>query len=146
MYYSNINWQEKKLEKEFDSQAEMNSYMQDNDVTFPRLFQPLSLGGFWAFDSWFNSSFDRKLISMWYEPQPWLALWSDEPFNELQRKKAQLEEEERTKKKKKTFLKKKLEDWKELKKFFTDKHDDDSVKKAEEGIKECEKQLKECDC
>ena len=144
MYYSNINWQEKKLEKEFDSQDDMNTYMKENDASFPRFFQPTSLGNFWAFDSWFDSFFDRKLTSMWYSPQAWMALWHSDSFSELQRRKAQLEQEEREKEKKKSFLEKRLDEWKELKKFFAGKNDTESVKKAEDWIKECEEQLKSC--
>lgn len=145
MYYSNINGQEKRLEKEFDSQDDMNKYMQENDVQFPRLMQWFGMPSMWWFPSWFDDFFDQKLYSMGFTPTG-TALSYDAWFDELQKKKAELEEQERAQKQQKSFLEKRLEEWKQLKEFFAKRKDTDAVAKAEEGIKDCQEQLKNCWC
>lgn len=142
MYYSNINGQEKKIEKDFTSQDEMNAYMQENDLSFQSPFANLPFWSIWLFDSWFDSLFDRKITSLWFSPERQSWLYNNDWFAELQRRKEQIEQQERENEKKKSFLQKRLDDWKELKEFFSWKNDKDAVTKAEQGIRDCEDQLK----
>lgn len=145
MYYSNINGQEKRVEKEFDSQDAMNTYMHDNDMSFSRpSYQPFWLGNWWGFNSWIDTFFDNKLTSMWYTPSTSQSSLSyDDSFDALKRQKLALEKEERNKEKQKSFLEKRLQDWKDLKDFFNKKWHKEEVEKAEKGIKDCEEKLKE---
>lgn len=138
-YYSNINGQENTIEKEFDTQEDMNEYLQKNDTTMPRFMNPTPRISWFA--PWFDEFFDQRMHRLWLTPRQ-NALDYDPTLNELEKRKAEIEAKEEREKEEKSFLEKRRDERKKLVDFFKKRDDKSAVEKAQDGLKKVEEKLK----
>ncbi len=146
--YRNINGQEQSYEKEFDSQEEYESFLQNNDFGFwSSGFSSMWNAGLWGIVELMDSFFDRKLENWFGQTSDgFLSENEDEvdlDMRKLEEKARHLEQKEKIKERKKQMLENKLEKLKKFKKRFK-KHDkDEELKETKEAIDKVKNKLKE---
>ena len=149
VYYSNINGQEKRIEKEFDNPAEYQNFLQNNQLSLPTRW-----GNEDAWDSLFDRFFTQKLGHFLWKPSLGYqksnydtSTSNDAPYdNHLAKYEAELQkiEEERAQKEaRKSYLQGLIEKLKEYKKRFENAWLKEKIKSIEEDIKKASKELKE---
>lgn len=148
--YSNINWKEKRFEKEFDDMGEYNNFLWSDPEfsSFSRLNRWLWFDSMFDFNSYLDDFFNSRFTLS--EPKSNKILKASEPSNvewldlseyENEIRKIDREKEEKTKKK--WMLEWSLEKLKSYLERFKNEKRDDLVKKIEEDIKKVEKDLEE---
>ena len=148
--YSNINWKEKRFEKEFDDVGEYNNFLSSSPEfsPFSRLDRSLSFDSMFDFnrylDDFFNSRFtlsEPKSNKILKPSETSNVEWLDLSKYEDEIRKIDKEKEEQIKKK--WMLEWALEKLKSYLERFKNEKREDLVKKIEEDIKKVEKDLEE---
>jgi molecular chaperone DnaK (HSP70) len=143
--YSNLNWKEKRFEKEFDDMWEYNNFL-SSTPEFSLLDRWLSFDSMFNFNRYLDDFFDSK-ISL-EEPKSNKVLkssnlsdidWLDLSKYEEEVNKIDREQEEKAKKRWK--LESALEKLKSYSERFKKENREDMLKKIEEDIKKVEKDL-----
>jgi molecular chaperone DnaK (HSP70) len=143
--YSNLNWKEKRFEKEFDDMWEYNNFL-SSTPEFSLLDRWLSFDSMFNFNRYLDDFFDSK-ISL-EEPKSNKVLkssnlsdidWLDLSKYEEEVNKIDREQEEKAKKRWK--LESALEKLKSYAERFKKENREDMLKKIEEDIKKVEKDL-----
>lgn len=150
--YSNINWKEKKFEKEFDDVREYNHFIRSNPEfsNFSDLDKWISFDSMLDFNNYLEDFFNSKFILS--EPKNSKVLespndseniinWVD--LSKYEKEVEKIEKEKKEKERKKWLLEKALEKLKWYLEKFKKENKQDLVKKIEEDIKKVEKDLKE---
>lgn len=136
-YYSNINGQEQRIEKEFESVHDMDEFIQTHKLPAVHAFAPAWNFSPWAplpqMDTWFEDFFDRKLATR--------ALPAEWSLADLRAEKARIEQEESQKAKRRSLVQQLLDEAKELKAFFESRKDKARADQAQAKITEYEKEL-----
>ena len=149
VYYSNINGQEKRIEKEFDNPAEYQNFLQNNQLNLPTRW-----GNGDAWDSLFDKFFTQKLGHFLWKPSLGHQTSQDTRLQEndtsydahLSKYEAELqkiEQEKAQKEARKWYLQGLIEKLKEYKKRFENAWLKEKIKSIEEDIKKASKELKE---
>ena len=146
--YSNINWKEKRFEKEFDDMGEYNNFLWSNPEfsSFSRLNRWLWLDSMFDFNSYLDDFFNSRFTLS--EPKSNKVLKASEPSNlewldlsEYENEIIKIDREKEEKTKKKWMLEWSLEKLKSYLERFKNEKRDDLVKKIEDDIKKVKKDL-----
>ena len=138
-YYSNINWKEKKLEKDFNNFEEYNNFLNSHPEFSPNNLLSFDLDNY--LENFFNSRFALETpYSNNNEEKKLLPEWIN--LDEYEREAKKIDEEKRKKKEEKWVLEKTLEKLKGYLEKFKKENRNDLVEKIKEDIKKVEEKLK----
>ena len=148
VYYSNVNGQEKRIEKEFDNPAEYQNFLQNNQLSLPTRW-----GNGDAWDSLFDKFFTQKLGHFLWKPSLGYQSSYDTPqlthdstydthLSEYEAELQKIEQEKAQKEERKSYLQGLIEKLKEYKKRFEEAGLKEKIKDIDADIKEATKELK----
>lgn len=144
--YSNINWKEKRFEKEFDNPREYEEFVSQNLGFSSFLNWKMPFDSLFDFNSYLDNFFNSKILPSSLQNQRKLTQTTDDNIEWLNLSKYEkelqkIEEEKKVKIQKKNMLEKSLDKLKwYLTKFKKEKRND-LVKQIEDDIKKVEKDL-----
>ena len=123
-YRTNSNGNVQTVEKEFDSQDEMNQYMQDHQDQFWSVQSWFLPSLFWGIDTYFNSLFDQRV---WWSSQHSSLSYQDEEDREIEQYAKQREQKNKEREEKKNWFKQQMDKMKSYVDSFTEDNDDDKA-------------------
>ncbi len=152
IYYSNVNGQEKRIEKEFTDPNKYQEFIQNQDISLPRIW------GFSNLDELFEQFFTSKLENFLSRPVLQMdttknleeTSWEyqeeyDNRLSKYEEELQKIEQQKQEKKARKSYLSGLIDKLKEYKKKFEKAGIKEKIKEIEDDIKKAGKELKELD-
>ncbi len=144
--YSNINWKEKRFEKEFDDPREYEEFISQNSWFSGFLNWKMPFDSLFDFNSYLDNFFNSKFLPSSLQNQRKLTQTTDDNIEWLNLSKYEeelkkIENERKAKLEKKNMLEKALNKLKEYLSKFKKEKKNDLVKQIEADIKKVEKDL-----